>query len=95
LKVVCLALATLWFSEQRNDPTVEQARIELVTSLQRLPTVFGMALQCHDNVKRIAERIVKSNCNSIFVLGKGLAEPVALEGALKVFFPLPITILLL
>lgn len=44
-----------------------------------------MVLSIRDQIKRIANEIHKSKVRSMFVLGKGLAEAVAKEGALKVW----------
>ena len=49
----------------------------------RLPITIGMAMKtCRPQCKKIAEKLMdKEHC---FVLGKGYAEPVAYEGALKI-----------
>lgn len=83
-QVTCLCLAALWFAQQHPESSVENVRRTLVTSLQRLPTVIGMALQTRVQMQGIARRIVDGPSKSIFVLGKGTAEPVAREGALKI-----------
>jgi len=48
----------------------------------RLPISFGMGLKTHEQCKLIAKQI--QHKDHLFVLGKGYAEPVALEGALKI-----------
>ena len=53
-------------------------KTELLESLQRLPISFGMALTTRDKCKRVASELVGKE--SLFVLGKGYAEPIALEG---------------
>ncbi|CAJ1942404.1 unnamed protein product [Cylindrotheca closterium] len=84
-QVTVLSLIALWFKEMRDriagrGPSLEAQRLK--ESLMRLPIAFGMALKTHDQCKRIAERLKdKEHC---FVLGKGYAEPVAMEGALKI-----------
>jgi glutamine---fructose-6-phosphate transaminase (isomerizing) len=50
----------------------------MLESLQRLPISFGMALTTRDKCKRVASELVGKE--SLFVLGKGYAEPIALEG---------------
>ena len=48
----------------------------------RLPISFGTALKLRDQCREVAMRLNhKEHC---FVLGKGFAEPIALEGALKI-----------
>lgn len=84
-QVTVLSLIAIWFRELRDriegkGPSVETTRLK--ESLMRLPIAFGMALKTRDQCKKIAERLKdKEHC---FVLGKGYAEPVAYEGALKI-----------
>jgi len=59
-----------------------QTRHELIDSLHRLPLYVGMALQTHGHCKELAEKL--KNREHLFILGKGYAEPIAREGALKV-----------
>jgi len=60
-------------------------RKELISALHRLPIYCGMTLKTHDQCKRIAQRLVGDrNIQRMFVLGKGFAEPIAREGALKI-----------
>lgn len=86
-QVCCLALIAVWFAQQRgksggNGVLANQA--DLVAALQRLPTCVGVALGTRAHCRDIAARLVGGGCKSMFVLGKGLAEPVAREGALKI-----------
>jgi len=84
-QVTVLSLIALWFREVRDraagrGPSV--AAIQLKESLMRLPIALGMALKSRDQCKEIAKKLEhKEHC---FVLGKGYAEPVAQEGALKI-----------
>eukprot|EP00980_Cylindrotheca_fusiformis_P008275 scaffold1736_cov127-Cylindrotheca_fusiformis.AAC.89 len=84
-QVTVLCLIAIWFREMRDRmlgrvPSLEATMLK--ESLMRLPITFGMALKSRDQCKRIAERLKdKEHC---FVLGKGYAEPVAYEGALKI-----------
>ena len=85
-QVTVLALIALWFRqtkdqlEGRTSPSPETRSLR--EALMRLPISFGMALQTREQCKEIAEQLrFKEHC---FVLGKGYAEPVALEGALKI-----------
>jgi len=84
-QVTVLALIALWFREVRErlegkTTSVETARLK--EALMRLPITTGMALKSRDQCKRIAERLKEKE--HLFVLGKGYAEPVAHEGALKI-----------
>jgi len=85
-QVTVLALIAIWFKECRDrvqglPPSVESQRMK--DSLMRLPITVGMAMKtCRKQCKQVAERLKdKEHC---FVLGKGYAEPVAHEGALKI-----------
>eukprot|EP00601_Ochromonadales_sp_CCMP2298_P019417 CAMPEP_0173296302 /NCGR_PEP_ID=MMETSP1143-20121109/14875_1 /TAXON_ID=483371 /ORGANISM="non described non described, Strain CCMP2298" /LENGTH=687 /DNA_ID=CAMNT_0014236119 /DNA_START=184 /DNA_END=2244 /DNA_ORIENTATION=+ len=84
-QVTVLSLLALWFRQLKEDneglsePALKR---ELLDSLQRLPISFGMALRTRDKCKRVALALEKKN--SLFVLGKGYAEPIAMEGALKI-----------
>jgi glucosamine--fructose-6-phosphate aminotransferase (isomerizing) len=84
-QVTVLALVALWFREVRdkmegNRPSVETMKLK--EALMRLPITFGMALKTRDKCKMVAAKLKdKEHC---FVLGRGYAEPVAMEGALKI-----------
>lgn len=84
-QVTVLALIALWFREVRdhlegNRPSVETTKLK--EALMRLPITFGMAVKTRQKCKKVAEMLnTKEHC---FVLGKGYAEPVAMEGALKI-----------
>lgn len=85
-QVTVLALIALWFRQARDAmegitrPSVESQRLK--DALMRLPITFGMILKTRDQCKEIAKQLEhKEHC---FVLGKGYAEPVAYEGALKI-----------
>ncbi|KAM9957845.1 hypothetical protein ACTFIW_012817 [Dictyostelium discoideum] len=79
-QVTVLSLVANWFAQHRGIE--EGKRRQLIDSLHRLPTNLGMALRVREQCKAIAQKIYKKN--SIFVLGKGFAEPIAFEGALKI-----------
>ena len=92
-QVCCLALIALWFSQQRQSSGRDAAtrnamrlqhQQDLINELRRLPTDVGLALSVHKQCKEIAQRLVNNGCKSMFILGKGTAEPVAKEGALKI-----------
>jgi len=85
-QVTVLALIAIWFKETRDrlaglPPNIEAQRIK--DALMRLPITMGMTMKtCREQCKAVAERLKdKEHC---FVLGKGYAEPVAYEGALKI-----------
>jgi glucosamine--fructose-6-phosphate aminotransferase (isomerizing) len=57
--------------------------LEIINNLMRLPLLAGRVLSnCRNQVNSIAEDIKDST--DMFVLGKGLATPMAEEGALKI-----------
>eukprot|EP00727_Mastigamoeba_balamuthi_P000643 m51a1_g10576 putative glutamine-fructose-6-phosphate transaminase (516) ;mRNA; f:100-2332 len=80
--VCCLALAANWFSQNRQGPGRDAKQRDLIDSLHRLPTNIGMALSTRGKMREIAAKM--RDTRSMFVLGKGFAEPVAREGALKI-----------
>ena len=92
-QVCCLALIAVWFSQQRqaggpDATTLNAMRLQrqqaLISQLRRLPTDVGLALGVRKQCRAIAQRLVRNGCKNMFLLGKGTAEPVAREGALKV-----------
>jgi len=85
-QVTVLALIAIWFKDCRDrcaglNRSVEAQRVK--DALMRLPITMGIAMRtCRKQCKQVAERLKdKEHC---FVLGKGYAEPVAYEGALKI-----------
>jgi glucosamine--fructose-6-phosphate aminotransferase (isomerizing) len=84
-QVTVLALIALWFSKL-NHAADRRTREALSESLQRLPTSVGMLLKspAHDQIKVIAKNLIDRKVEHMFVLGKGPAMPIALEGALKI-----------
>ena len=84
-QVTVLALIALWFRQLREDnEKLSELPIkrELLDSLQRMPISFGMALRTREHCQQIALEL--KNKNHLFILGKGYAESIALEGALKI-----------
>lgn len=84
-QVTVLSLIALWFRQLKEDNEDLQElalKRELLDSLQRLPISFGMALGTRDQCAAVAKEMVSKH--NLFVLGKGYAEPIALEGALKI-----------
>lgn len=81
-QVSCLALVALWFAKVRGAHRSPRAK-ELEDSLQRLPTQVGQTLvSCQEQIQEIAYRY--KDAEHMFVIGKGFAEPIAREGALKI-----------
>lgn len=84
-QVTVLTLVALWFRQTReeNQKLPESPlRREFLESLQRLPISFGMAITSREKCRGIAQQLVAKE--SMFVLGKGYSEPIAMEGALKI-----------
>jgi len=93
-QVAALALVAGWFSQNRlaaaganvsstlSPHLSDQSRAELLESLHRLPTYTGMTLRTHQKCKQLAQKLKDSR--DMFILGKGFAEPIAYEGALKI-----------
>jgi len=84
-QVTVLSLIAIWFRQLREEhdklPKLPLER-ELLEALQRMPISFGMALRLRDKCKKVAVEL--QHKNTLFVLGKGYAEPIAMEGALKI-----------
>lgn len=84
-QVTVLSLIALWFRQTKEDreklPEMTLKR-ELLESLQRMPISFGMGLRSREKCKKVAKELASKT--SLFVLGKGYAEPIAMEGALKI-----------
>jgi len=90
-QVTVLSLLALWFRESKDrldatigekEPFHDNASKALRNALSRLPISIGMALETREQIKKIAAKLVDKE--HMFVLGKGFAEPVAYEGALKI-----------
>ncbi|ETO17874.1 glucosamine-fructose-6-phosphate aminotransferase [Reticulomyxa filosa] len=96
-QVTGLGLIAGWFAQKRTqrqmgssqdsqhttlDIVDEQRRKELIEALLRLPLYCGVTLNTRDQCAKIAQKLVDKK--HMFVLGKGFAEPIAYEGALKI-----------
>ncbi|EQC42439.1 glutamine-fructose-6-phosphate transaminase (isomerizing) [Saprolegnia diclina VS20] len=80
-QVTVLGLIAAWFAQNRVE--VNRTKLdELIQSLHRLPITIGMALRTRAICADIADKLMPSE--HLFVLGKGYAEPIAYEGALKI-----------
>jgi glutamine---fructose-6-phosphate transaminase (isomerizing) len=74
-----LAMLGLYFGRLRHLSFTDGARV--IKELQELPGKVRQALQCHEKVKRIAEKYAR--CSNFLYLGRQFNFPTALEGALK------------
>jgi len=82
-QVAAMALVAGWFAQNRNDnPSQRQQTKELLQAVHRLPIFAGMTLRSRAKCKEIAATL--KDKDHMFILGKGLAEPIAMEGALKI-----------
>jgi len=78
-QLAVLALLTLKLAEIKNVD--EAIRSNLAKQLRTLPGIINQSLLLNDQIKVIAEQIVRRD-NALF-LGRGVHYPIALEGALK------------
>jgi glucosamine--fructose-6-phosphate aminotransferase (isomerizing) len=82
-QVICLSLMAIWFAQIHN--LNEKMRIDILNDLKKLSINFGDTIKLiDDKISNIAEKLVKNNIKSMFVLGKGRDESVAKEGSLKI-----------
>lgn len=79
-QVTVLALIANWFAQQHQQE--EPKRRRLIEALRRLPSSIKTAISTQDHIQAIAKKIV--NSEHCFLLGKGLSEPIAREGSLKI-----------
>eukprot|EP00357_Protocruzia_adherens_P036447 CAMPEP_0115010678 /NCGR_PEP_ID=MMETSP0216-20121206/23472_1 /TAXON_ID=223996 /ORGANISM="Protocruzia adherens, Strain Boccale" /LENGTH=652 /DNA_ID=CAMNT_0002378965 /DNA_START=158 /DNA_END=2116 /DNA_ORIENTATION=- len=80
-QVIALSLVTAWMSHAKNKSS--KPRKNLIDSLHKIPTLFGMALK---NLREPSQEVAKmlENDQHLFILGKGPGEAIAMEGALKI-----------
>jgi glucosamine--fructose-6-phosphate aminotransferase (isomerizing) len=72
-------MLALYFGRMRHLSSLQGA--EMLRDLRTIPEAVQLALGCHEDVKRIAQRYAQvSNC---LYLGRQYLYPLALEGALK------------
>ena len=69
-------------SSKANKGLHWQKRMELIESIHRLPIYAGITLRTRAQCAAIAASLYKAE--NMFILGKGYAEPIAREGALKI-----------
>jgi glutamine---fructose-6-phosphate transaminase (isomerizing) len=78
-QLTVLTMLALYFGRLRHLSFEAGQRI--IENLRLLPSLVEQALQCHDQVKEIAEHYADSN--NFLYLGRNYNFPTALEGALK------------
>lgn len=79
-QVTVLSLIAIWFAQHKENGV--QMRRSLIESLHRLPILAKQVLKTDEVCKGIGESL--KDVNHLFVLGKGDAVSIALEGALKI-----------
>jgi len=72
-------MLALHFGRMRHLSALQGAR--MVRELRAIPDAVRQTLNCHDAVRRLAERY--GHANNFLYLGRQYHYPVALEGALK------------
>ncbi|CAN5367540.1 glutamine--fructose-6-phosphate transaminase (isomerizing) [soil metagenome] len=78
-QVTVLTMLALYFGRTRHLSSLQGAQI--IRELRALPEQMKKALECHDRVKKVAEKY--ADCKNCLYLGRQYLYPVALEGALK------------
>lgn len=79
-QVTALELIAVWFAQHRG--TQEIRRRQVIDDLRRLPVNIGLVLEKRSTLDRIADYLLPHEHS--FILGKGAAEPIAHEAALKI-----------
>lgn len=79
-QVMALALIGAWFNERREGNVL--VRKQILASVRRVPAMMKTVIQTHATCIRLAASL--KDKEHMFLLGKGLAESVAREGALKI-----------
>ena len=77
---IILSLIAIWFSQ--NKGTCLEKRRKIINDIYQLPFQIKNILSQRELIQGLSQRIHHSQ--SLFVLGKGYEESVALEGALKI-----------
>ncbi|AMV27747.1 Glutamine--fructose-6-phosphate aminotransferase [Gemmata sp. SH-PL17] len=78
-QVAVLAMLALYLGRTRHLSSTQGQRI--IADLQALPDVIRKTLECHDQVKLVAQKY--AGAKNVLYLGRQYLYPVALEGALK------------
>lgn len=77
---VVFVLLTLWYGRHRDVIKAKDGR-DICRALMALSGKIASVLGDEEQIRRVAERI--NGAQNIFYIGRGLAVPVACEGALK------------
>ncbi|MBI2804597.1 MAG: glutamine--fructose-6-phosphate transaminase (isomerizing) [Planctomycetes bacterium] len=78
-QVAVLTMLALYMGRLRHMSSLQGAR--MIKEIRNIPAVIRRTLDCHDQVKRIAERY--HHVSNMLYLGRQYLFPCALEGALK------------
>jgi glucosamine--fructose-6-phosphate aminotransferase (isomerizing) len=78
-QVTVLAMLALYLGRMRHLSSLQGER--MLRELKAMPNAIRKALECHDAVRRVAEKYYR--VNNFLYLGRQYLYPVALEGALK------------
>ncbi len=78
-QVAVLAMLALYFGRTRHLSSLQGLR--MVEELQAMPEIIRRTLDCHEQVKLLAEKY--AHVKNMLYLGRQYLFPVALEGALK------------
>jgi glutamine---fructose-6-phosphate transaminase (isomerizing) len=78
-QVTVLTMLALYLGRMRHLSSLQGAR--MIRELRAMPDAIRRTLNCHDEVKRIAEKYYQ--VSNFLYLGRQYLYPVALEGALK------------
>lgn len=82
-QVICLSLAAIWFSQMHGFH--ENKRMKMIKDLHNLANDFKNTIEnTSQQVRIIANKMILSGYNNMFLLGKGCDECVAKEGSLKI-----------
>ena len=81
-----LALVAIWFAQNKGEHgKSKHLREALVSDLHSLSMNLNTTIKkTHEECKSIANFLFEKNIQKLFILGKGMAHPIALEGALKI-----------
>lgn len=81
-QVVVLSLISIWFSQNQHQNHELKKRQDLIEGLHKISTYSGRVLSLHHKCRELASKM--RDCQSCFILGRGLGEPIAREAALKI-----------
>jgi glucosamine--fructose-6-phosphate aminotransferase (isomerizing) len=80
-QVIVLSMIAVWFAQNNNIN--EHKRKEIITGLRRLNLDISHTIEINKkNAKEVAKYL--KDQTSVFILGKGISEPCAKEGSLKI-----------